>query len=92
MSVNKASISKEISEEINISNKDSLKIVNSFLSLVINNAKSKKVKISDFGSFYSHSTPKRIGRNPKTKESYIIEPMKKIVFKASSKIKNFLNK
>ena len=44
-----------------------------------------------FGTFYSHKTPKRIGRNPKTKDSYIIQPRIKINFKPSNKVRGTLN-
>ena len=36
-------------------------------------------------------TVKRIGRNPKTKESYIIMPRKKLNFRGSNILKKFLN-
>ncbi|MBC8476354.1 MAG: HU family DNA-binding protein, partial [Gammaproteobacteria bacterium] len=37
------------------------------------------------------NSPKRIGRNPKTKEEYEIRARKKLSFKASNKIKSLLN-
>ena len=40
---------------------------------------------------YVHNSPKRLGRNPKTKESFIIPPRKKINFRASKKVKEDLN-
>jgi len=86
----KAKISKEISSNTCISIKDSKQFLESFLNLV-KSQKSKKIKITNFGTFYYHKSPSRIGRNPKTRESYIIEPMSKLTFKASSKIKEILN-
>ena len=54
--------------------------------------KSKKVKISDFGTFNILEKSERIGRNPKTKVEKLISSRKVVTFKASKKIKNKLNK
>jgi len=87
----KASIAKEISSKTLISSKDSKKIIDSFISTIIRNVESKTIKINRFGTFKYQNTPKRLGRNPKTKESYIINPMKKVIFKASNYSKKVLN-
>tara|TARA_Y100000992_G_scaffold207774_1_gene142358 strand:- start:201 stop:473 length:273 start_codon:yes stop_codon:yes gene_type:complete len=89
--VTKASISKNISNELNISKKESKKIFEKFISLIIGKSTKQNVKIHGFGVFSIHQTPKRVGRNPKTKESYIIMPMNKLIFKASEKVKEVLN-
>lgn len=91
MSITKAKISKVVSKRTNISSREGHEITNYFLKLIIENSKYKTVKISGFGNFYRHLSPKRLGRNPKTKESYIINAMNKTVFKVSNKIKNILN-
>ena len=88
---NKKYISKEISSSTKLSIDVSKKILESFLNIIKKNAKSKKIKLSHFGSFDFKNTPKRIGRNPKTKESYIIPSMNKLNFKASNKIKKLIN-
>ena len=38
-----------------------------------------------------HPLPKRIARNPKTKEEFIIKKGKKLAFKSSSFVKKSLN-
>lgn len=91
MSTTKASISKNISNELDISMDQSKKVLDCFLQTIIKHSKSRKIKISGFGSFYTHRTLKRLGRNPKTKESYIIKSRKKCAFKTSNKIKEILN-
>ena len=91
MTYTKASISKKIATKLSISNTDSSKILDSFLLLVKQNANSRIIKISGFGTFQVKETPKRIGRNPKTKESYIINARNKLTFKSSNKLKNSLN-
>ncbi len=88
---NKNYISREISSSTKLSIDVSKKILESFLNIIKKNAKSKKIKLSHFGSFEFKITPKRIGRNPKTKESYIIPSMNKLNFKASNKIKKLIN-
>jgi len=69
---------------------ESKAILESLLKIIKSNT-SKIVKISNFGSFYTHQSPKRIGRNPKTKKEYVIPKRKKLVFKASNNLKNILN-
>lgn len=87
----KLSISKKVSKKLNLSLIESKSITNYFLKLISSSAKYKKVKISGFGSFALMHSPEREGRNPKTKESYIIHARKKIIFKASNKVKKILN-
>ena len=88
----KAFIAKKISEEIPLNQKLSKKLVSSFFNIIKNETKSKNmVKISKFGTFLIHNSRKRLGRNPKTKESYIIEAREKIKFKASGVIKEMMN-
>lgn len=87
----KLSISKNLKNKLDISLNDSKVFFEIFLMLIKKESRSKKVKINGFGVFYFHITPNRIGRNPKTLESYIIRPTKKLIFKASSKTKEILN-
>ena len=53
--------------------------------------KCRLVKIHNFGTFTLRKKKSRIGRNPKTKEEFVIPKRLKFIFKASSKIKNKLN-
>jgi nucleoid DNA-binding protein len=66
-------------------------ILESFLLQIKSTAKLRPVKLSSFGSFSYKKTPKRLGRNPKTKVSYIIPVLNKLNFKPSTKIKEKLN-
>jgi len=91
MNVNKKIISEKLSNEIDISQQEAIKLINSFISLIKNNTHNKTVKIAGFGSFYEKNTLRRVGRNPKTGESYIIKPTKKLSFRASNILKFFLN-
>jgi len=86
----KKDIVNNISSKTLISSKDSSKILDTFLS-ILKKHKNKNIKLAKFGSFSLINSPKRIGRNPKTKEEYEIRARKKFSFKASNKIKSLLN-
>ena len=91
MSLGKKDIAINISSKAQISNKDSKRLLLSFLKLIVTHSDNKKVKISNFGTFYKRTTPKRIGRNPKTKDEFLIPQKSKLYLKTSNRIKSFLN-
>jgi len=91
MNFNKINIIKNISKKSLVSSGDAKSILESFLSLIKNKSKSRLVKLAGFGSFNFKKTPKRLGRNPKTKDSYIIPQLNKLNFKPSNKIKENIN-
>lgn len=88
---NKKLITYKISKELNFNVNDSKKITDAFVLILKDILKTRNVKLSGFGTFFQHRTPKRIGRNPKTKESYIISPRVKVNFRASRKAQEVLN-
>jgi integration host factor subunit alpha len=88
--LDKKDIVKNISTKTQLSLKESHQITEFFLNLVSKNF-SKGIKISRFGTFLTKTTPQRIGRNPKTKEIYIISKRKKISFKPSTVIRDLFN-
>jgi nucleoid DNA-binding protein len=87
----KKNIIKNVSFGSDISYSEAASMVESFLLLIKTKSKSKTVKITSFGSFCFKKTPKRLGRNPKTKDSYIIPELNKLTFKPSNKIKERIN-
>ena len=91
MNFSKTNIIKNISKKSLVSSVDAKSILESFLSLIKNKSKSRLVKLSGFGSFGFKKTPERLGRNPKTKDSYIIPEHNKLNFKPSNKIKENIN-
>ena len=91
MNVIKNDIVKNISKKSLISAGDARIILESFLALIKNKSKLTPVKFSSFGSFSFKKTPKRFGRNPNTKDSYIIPELNKLNFKPANKIKEILN-
>ena len=90
MSLGKKDIVKNISSETFLIKATSKQILETFLKLIKDN-KYRQVKISNFGTFYIHVSPKRIGRNPITKQEFIIQKRKKLAFKASPLIKSEIN-
>ena len=67
-------------------------ILEDVLNIIITNLKnSKKVKISNFGTFEVRYKKKRIGRNPKTKEKKLISERNVVLFKPSKDFKKFIN-
>tara|TARA_B100001057_G_scaffold491267_1_gene581154 strand:- start:842 stop:1141 length:300 start_codon:yes stop_codon:yes gene_type:complete len=67
-------------------------LIEEFFSQIVNNLiTEKKIKISNFGTFYIKSKKSRIGRNPKTKEEKMISSREVIIFKPSKYFKNFIN-
>ena len=91
MNFSKTNIIKNINKKSLVSAGDASSILESFLLLIKNKSKSRLVKLSGFGSFSFKKTPKRLGRNPKTKDSYIIPVLNKLNFKPSNKIKENIN-
>ncbi len=90
MSVTKKQLSVNITKKLGLSQKDSLFFVSKFFGF-INKNYVESINIQRFGTFLEKKTPQRIGRNPKTKEEFIIKERKKIFFKPSSDIKQRIN-
>ena len=91
MSFGKKDIIFNISSKALISKDDSKKFFINFLNLLTSKSKSRIVKISNFGTFYTKNTPQRLGRNPKTKEEFVISKRSKLFFKPSNKIRSIIN-
>lgn len=91
MNITKRKLAENISVNTNISLEDSKNLVSTFFLLQSEALKKRNIKISKFGAFYKKITPKRIGRNPKTMEEYLIPEKQKISFKSSTLIKKILN-
>jgi integration host factor subunit alpha len=91
MSFGKKDICINISSKALIPKDKSKDFFEAFLNLVSSKSKSKVIKISNFGTFYCKNTPQRLGRNPKTKEEFIITKRSKLFFKPSNKIRSIIN-
>ena len=91
MSLGKKNIVKNVSDKAHLNNQDSCKLLNNFLKLIILKSDNNIIKISNFGTFYRRLTPERIGRNPRTKEEYIVTSRSKVNFRPSKNIKLLIN-
>ena len=91
MNITKKNIINNINKETAISIEDATNLMELFLLLVKKHAKTNKVKLSGFGTFCFKKTPKRIGRNPKTSDSYIIPELNKLNFQPSNILKDKIN-
>ena len=91
MSLGKKDIEKNISSKTQLSLNISSKFLNSFLSIIKEKSATNIIKISNFGTFRFEKTKSRLGRNPKTKENFLIQSFLKLKLKPSQKIKDILN-
>ena len=91
MSLTKRDIAKNISLSNNLTFSESTNILNKFIQKIITLSKRSNLKLSNFGTFSYKFTPKRVGRNPKTKEEFTITSRKKLSFSSSKKIKELIN-
>ena len=91
MSFSKKDIAKNISSSINLSEAESKLLLNSFINIIKTKSKKSSLKIASFGTFSTKKSPQRIGRNPKTKQEFIISERSKLKFSASNKLRNLIN-
>ena len=67
-------------------------LIDDFFYTIGDNIKdSKKLKISNFGTFILREKKSRIGRNPKTRETKVISSRDVVLFKPSKEFKEFIN-
>ena len=90
MSLGKKDIIKNISTKAHISFNDSSIVFERFIDFIKYN-KDKLIKIHGFGTFTTVYTPKRVGRNPKTKEKFNIQARKKLKLNTSNQVRSKLN-
>tara|TARA_Y100001960_G_C14741169_1_gene863095 strand:- start:1470 stop:1850 length:381 start_codon:yes stop_codon:yes gene_type:complete len=80
VSMTKAELVDILSSKINLTKKDSERIVNIVLGSIVNSlAEGDKVELRGFGSFRTRKRNSRDGRNPRTGESVAV-PTKNIPF------------
>jgi integration host factor subunit alpha len=92
MSLTKIEIINSVYEQIGISKKDSVRIVESIFEIIKDELdKGKAVKISGFGKWAVKAKKKRKGRNPQTGEALMIDARKVITFKPSNVLRDALN-
>ena len=90
--IKKEDIVKELTNKTGFSNNFSKKLINDLLEIIIQNIKNGDFKIKNIGTFKKIYKNERIGRNPKTKEEYIIAARNSLSFIPSKQIIDYLNK
>ena len=80
-----------ISKETGFSKNFSKKILEDLLSILISNIMNGDLNIKNFGTFRLLNKKERIGRNPKTKQKYLISARRSVSFYPSQKISKYLN-
>jgi len=87
----KIDLIKNLSVETGFSLNFSKKIINDLIEIIIQNIKTGNLNLKNIGSFNIINKKERVGRNPKTKESFIITSRKSISFFPSTNISKKLN-
>jgi integration host factor subunit alpha len=89
--VNKNNIIKNLSKKSGLSLNISKKLIDDLIEIIINEIKYNKLNLKNFGRFKLIKKRKRLGRNPKTKEEFIINSRNAISFVVSKKLLNNIN-
>ena len=87
----KNDIINNLSKKSGLSSSYSKKLVDSLLIVLMHSIKKDRLILKNIGAFKVINKNERLGRNPKTKEKFLISSRKSISFIASKKIFNILN-
>jgi len=91
-SLTKRDLANKLNMRLGFSKNNSLLLVADFFETMANELiKSKKIKITSFGTFQVFDKKSRVGRNPKTKKEYQISARKVVRFKPSYLVKKKIN-
>ena len=88
---NKENLYKLLSEKTGFSAILSKKIINDLIKTIIVEIKKENFNLVNLGKFKIILKKDRLGRNPKTKQTFIINKRKSISFTASKNFSQFLN-
>ena len=84
--ITKKNIINHLNSKTGFSKRFCTKIVNDFINIIIINICNDEFSLKNIGSFKKVSKNQRIGRNPKTKEEFIITSRNSIKFTPSKKL------
>ena len=90
-SFKKEDFSKDINNRIGLSTNLSKKIIDDLIIAFSENIKNNKLILKNIGRFKILNKSERLGRNPKTGESFIIKKRKSISFITSEKLIKKIN-
>ena len=90
--ISKNEILKIININLGIPLSLSEKFIDEMLNIIIEGLNTQRlVKITGFGTFKILEKKQRIGRNPKTGQTYEIKARRTVVFRPSKKFKHMIN-
>ena len=89
--ITKKEIAESLSQKTGLPLSLTKKLVNNLLSIMCEQLKKNKLVIKNLGSFKLIEKNERVGRNPKTKEEFIINKRKSISFMSSKNLNDYLN-
>lgn len=87
----RADLAQYMREELGLSRRESLQIVNGFFALIGEQlVAGNQVSLVGMGQFLSVQRMGRIGRNPRTGESYPVPARRTVVFRTGARLKRKL--
>ncbi|HOK22976.1 MAG TPA: HU family DNA-binding protein [Candidatus Hydrothermia bacterium] len=91
--MNKQEVITKVAEKAGVTKKDATLVVNAFVDVVKESlAKKNPVRLIGFGTFDVRKRAERKGRNPRSKQEIRIPARIVPVFRASSTLKELVNK
>ena len=78
--IKKENLIKSLSKKTGFSLNYSKKLINDLIDVILDNTKNGNFNLKNLGSFKIMHKKERIGRNPKTKEEFLISSRKSINF------------
>lgn len=89
MTITKSELVDEVIRTSGLKRFDANKFVDDFFEVITKSLESgDSVKVPGFGNFILRDKKERIGRNPKTKEEYVIESRRVVSFRTSNILKS----
>ena len=89
--ITKVIIAKELGLKTGFSISFSKKLIDDLIFCIIDNIKTENFNLKNLGTFKIINKKERKGRNPKTKEQFVISARKTISFIPSKKISKEIN-
>ena len=90
--IKKIDLAKNLSSSFGFTQKLSVKIIDDIFEIIIDNIKDGNFNLKNIGSFKVLQKKERLGRNPKTREEFIISSRKSVSYVASKSISKNLDK
>lgn len=88
MTITKNELAEIVMDNSDLKRADAYKFVEDFFEIIIKSLESgDPVKITGFGNFILRDKNSRVGRNPKTKETHLIDARRVVSFRTSNKLK-----